>query len=94
MILSKRPRDDDSKDGFNKWPFMTTHTWAENPRGTWKLYVIFESDAPQNGTLFDLELVLHGTRKAPYAHQIPDGKKHSKLAVVKREHAGKNFIFE
>ena len=34
MILSKRPKDDDSKDGFNKWPFMTTHAWAENPRGS------------------------------------------------------------
>ena len=39
MILSSRPKDDDSKDGFTKWPFMTTHTWAENPRGKWLLEV-------------------------------------------------------
>ena len=39
MILSTRPKDDDSKDGFTKWPFMTTHTWAENPRGKWILEV-------------------------------------------------------
>ena len=32
MILSERPNDDDSQDGFTKWPFMTTHTWAEYPR--------------------------------------------------------------
>ena len=32
MILSERINDDDSQDGFTKWPFMTTHTWAENPR--------------------------------------------------------------
>lgn len=39
MILSRRPNDDDSRDGFTKWPFMTTHTWAEDPRGTWHLEV-------------------------------------------------------
>jgi proprotein convertase subtilisin/kexin type 2 len=26
MILSRRPKDADSKDGFTNWPFMTTHT--------------------------------------------------------------------
>ena len=39
MILSRRPNDDDRHDGFVKWPFMTTHTWGENPRGTWTLEV-------------------------------------------------------
>lgn len=62
MILSKRPKDDDSTDGFTKWPFMTTHAWAENPRGTWKLFVIFDSDEPQYGTLFEWTLMLHGTK--------------------------------
>uniref|UniRef100_A0A1I7XFR8 Neuroendocrine convertase 2 n=1 Tax=Heterorhabditis bacteriophora TaxID=37862 RepID=A0A1I7XFR8_HETBA len=33
MILSRRPKDDDAKDGFTNWPFMTTHTWGENPNG-------------------------------------------------------------
>ena len=41
MILSTRPNDDDSRDGFTKWPFMTTHTWAEYPRGKWTLEVYF-----------------------------------------------------
>lgn len=39
MILSKRQNDDDSRDGFSKWPFMTTHTWGEYPQGTWTLEV-------------------------------------------------------
>lgn len=39
MILSKRINDDDFRDGFIKWPFMTTHTWGEYPRGTWLLEV-------------------------------------------------------
>lgn len=39
MILSRRANDDDSRDGFTKWPFMTTHTWGEYPQGTWTLEV-------------------------------------------------------
>lgn len=39
MILSKRVNDDDHKDGFMRWPFMTTHTWGEYPQGVWTLEV-------------------------------------------------------
>lgn len=39
MILSRRTNDDDHRDGFTKWPFMTTHSWGEYPHGTWKLEV-------------------------------------------------------
>ena len=39
MILSSRPNDEDSHDGFTKWPFMSTHPWAEYPRGKWSLEV-------------------------------------------------------
>lgn len=42
MILSKRVNDDDHRDGFTKWPFMTTHTWGEYPQGTWTLEVCFD----------------------------------------------------
>lgn len=41
MILSRRVNDDDHRDGFTKWPFMTTHTWGEYPQGTWTLEVNF-----------------------------------------------------
>ena len=47
MILSERPNDDDAVDGFTKWPFMTTHTWAEYPRGKWTLEVVFINGPPQ-----------------------------------------------
>lgn len=40
MILSKRANDDDHRDGFTKWPFMTTHSWGEDPKGVWTLEVI------------------------------------------------------
>lgn len=44
MILSKRIHDDDYRDGFTKWPFMTTHTWGEYPQGTWLLEVSIKSN--------------------------------------------------
>ena len=69
MILSKRSRDDDARAGFTKWPFMTTQSWAENPRGRWKLFVILDSDEPQAGSLHEWSLLLHGTRKSPYVEQ-------------------------
>ena len=51
MILSERPNDDDSQDGFTKWPFMTTHTWAEYPRGRWTLEVTFIDGPAQQGSV-------------------------------------------
>jgi proprotein convertase subtilisin/kexin type 2 len=63
LILSRRPLDDDSVKGFHKWPFMTTHAWAERAQGTWTLEIRFDNDdnanAPltkqQNQTKFDKE---------------------------------------
>lgn len=61
LILSRRPLDDDSTRGFYKWPFMTTHAWAEKAQGQWTLEIRFDNDdnadAPltkqQNRTLSD-----------------------------------------
>lgn len=91
MILSPRPNDEDGHDGFTKWPFMTTHTWAEYPRGKWTLEVRFDSaqdkqDAAANkGFLKEWTLMLHGTRDPPYS-DLPVTDPHSKLAIVKKAH--------
>jgi len=85
MILSERINDDDSQDGFTKWPFMTTHTWAENPRGKWTLEVEFVKQEKQDGYIKEWTLLLHGTRDAPYT-SLPVTDPHSKLAVVKKAH--------
>jgi len=85
MILSERINDDDSQDGFTKWPFMTTHTWAENPRGKWTLEVEFVKGEKQEGFIKEWTLLLHGTRDAPYTN-LPVTDPHSKLAVVKKAH--------
>lgn len=84
ILLSRRPRDDDSKVGFDKWPFMTTHTWGEDPRGTWVLEVGFQSEEPQRGVLKEWTLMLHGTQSAPYIDQIVRDYQ-SKLAMSKKE---------
>ena len=45
MLLSKREQDDSSL-GFTNWPFMSVHTWGENPRGAgqtsgkWKVIIM------------------------------------------------------
>ncbi|CAO1425802.1 unnamed protein product [Diamesa serratosioi] len=85
MILSRRPNDDDRRDGFTKWPFMTTHTWGEYPKGIWLLEVSFNSQDPQTGWLKEWSLVLHGSKEAPYKALTPQSP-HSKLAIVKKAH--------
>lgn len=37
-LLAQRPMDN-SRSGFQKWPFMTVHSWGENPNGVWKIEV-------------------------------------------------------
>jgi proprotein convertase subtilisin/kexin type 2 len=88
MILSTRPNDDDSRDGFTKWPFMTTHTWAEYPRGKWTLEVRFNGKQVNEGFLKEWTLLLHGSREAPYT-DLPVTDPHSKLAIVKKAHEDK-----
>ncbi|XP_033102702.1 neuroendocrine convertase 2-like [Anneissia japonica] len=66
MLLSTRPRDDDNIVGFQSWPFMTTHTWGEDPIGEWTLEISMNGNPIQHGTLIAWTLVLHGTREAPY----------------------------
>lgn len=89
MILSQRPNDDEHKNGFTRWPFMTTHTWAETPRGVWTLRI--ENTPGKNsdydeGTFKEWTLVLHGTRDPPYHHQEATEDGHPKLFKVKRMH--------
>merc|ERR1740128_636990 len=85
MILSERPRDEDSQDGFTNWPFMTNHNWAEYPRGKWTPEIEFVAGPPQHGFIKEWTLLLHGTKEAPY-NNLPVTDPHSKLAVVKKAH--------
>jgi subtilisin-like proprotein convertase family protein len=82
------PRGEDlSDEGFMKWPFMTTHSWGEDPRGTWTLEINDEGDSRANhGMLREWGLVLHGTKdKPPYQRVKHPDKPRPTKAVPKRK---------
>ena len=66
LLLSSRVHDADRKDGFQRWPFMTTHTWGEDPEGEWVLEVAMADGSPNTAFVSEWTLVLHGTQVAPY----------------------------
>lgn len=82
ILLSTRPQDDDNKDGFQHWPFMTTHTWGEDPRGEWTLEVAMVDGSEHAATLTEWSLVLHGTQSAAY---IEEANSRSKCKVKVEE---------
>ena len=61
-LLSPRDRDSGSR-GFVAWPFMTVHSWGENPTGLWSLSV--KNNGDKTMTLISWRLVLHGTSSLP-----------------------------
>lgn len=70
ILLSTRVEDYDSEDGFRHWPFMTTHTWGEDPQGEWTLEVAMTPGSENTATLTEWTLVLHGTQEAPYIEDL------------------------
>ena len=69
ILLSERPGDSDVIDGFQRWPFMTSHTWGEDPRGEWVLEVAMVDGSPHTATLSEWTLVLHGTKEGTYIEE-------------------------
>jgi len=39
LIPSINRIHDNSRSGFNQWPFMSVHTWGESPQGNWQLEI-------------------------------------------------------
>lgn len=39
VTLLARRAHDNSRTGFNYWPFMSVHSWGETPFGIWKLEI-------------------------------------------------------
>ncbi|XP_035668240.1 furin-like isoform X3 [Branchiostoma floridae] len=60
-LLDHRSRDD-STSGFNEWDFMTTHTWDENPEGTWTLEI--NNMDRHAGMLKEWTLIMRGTSES------------------------------
>lgn len=71
------------QDGFDKWPFMTVHSWGEAPGGEWKFIVETRSQDHKRYTkvsLNALQLVLFGTKSAPPSVQSLPTTCHSECA--------------
>ncbi|XP_054160265.1 furin-like protease 1, isoforms 1/1-X/2 isoform X4 [Oppia nitens] len=77
-LLAQRPMDN-SRSGFQNWPFMSVHSWGENPNGEWRLEIHNEgryyiSNGLQSifGRAFLKEwtLVLYGTSVSPDRRQV------------------------
>ncbi|VDK80494.1 unnamed protein product [Litomosoides sigmodontis] len=66
QLLSVRRRDK-SPAGFQHWPFMSVHTWGENPRGIWQLDIEDQSMAKKTmkGIVSNITLILYGTKEEP-----------------------------
>ena len=69
-LLQQRSSDYHT-DGFHSWPFMTVHTWGEQPHGTWKF--VLETHSGSAASLDALRLVVFGTEQIPLAvRNVPE----------------------
>lgn len=62
VLLAHRALDN-SRAGFNHWPFMSVHSWGESPIGIWELEI--HNDGRLLANVTEWNLVLHGTSTNP-----------------------------
>lgn len=60
-LLAPRPLDKSLSGfaNFRTWPLMSTHTWGENPAGTWRL--VIRNDGDRTAFVRGWKLMLYGT---------------------------------
>ncbi|XP_064474546.1 furin-like protease 1, isoforms 1/1-X/2 isoform X2 [Ornithodoros turicata] len=63
-LLAQRALDN-SRSGFQAWPFMTVHSWGESPNGIWKLQVHNDGRYFGRASLKEWSLILYGTTEDP-----------------------------
>ncbi|XP_054285539.1 furin-like protease 1, isoforms 1/1-X/2 isoform X1 [Macrosteles quadrilineatus] len=63
-LLARRPHDI-SRAGFDSWPFMSVHTWGEQPFGVWQLDIHNEGRYLGRATLHEWALLFYGTETPP-----------------------------
>lgn len=83
-LLDARPQDY-SSSGYIDWPFMTTHSWGENPNGRWVLEI--HNDAyskwAANAKFFKWSLELYGIEFDPNSSSRDDSSSQNKYNVVR-----------
>ncbi|XP_044134869.1 proprotein convertase subtilisin/kexin type 4 [Bufo gargarizans] len=69
VLVALRPYDTSSA-GYKNWSFMSTHTWDENPQGTWTLELVNKGDYRNIGFLNSFVLFLYGTNEDLMARKV------------------------
>ena len=64
QLLDNRPHDF-SGSGFTNWPFMSVHSWGENPSGKWWLAIYNDAERGPDAKLYRWSLNLYGTSFDP-----------------------------
>jgi len=64
QLLDNRPHDI-SREGFNNWPFMSVHSWGENPSGRWRLEIYNDAKTGPDAKLYQWSLKFYGTSYDP-----------------------------
>ncbi|XP_055326516.1 furin-like protease 1 [Sitodiplosis mosellana] len=61
-LLTSRSHDN-SRSGFNQWPFMSVHTWGESPHGQWLLEIRNEGRYMGHAFLKGWSLIFYGSKQ-------------------------------
>ncbi|EPQ08085.1 Proprotein convertase subtilisin/kexin type 4 [Myotis brandtii] len=84
-LVAIRPYDV-SGQGYNKWIFMSTHFWDEDPQGLWTLGLENKGYYFNTGTLYRYTLLLYGTAEDMTVR--PPGPQVTSSACVQRDTEG------
>ncbi|XP_043910766.1 proprotein convertase subtilisin/kexin type 4 [Protopterus annectens] len=71
VLVGVRPFDA-SSEGYNKWEFMSSHFWDEDPQGVWMLEIKNKGYSKNTGFLSDFILQLYGTDEDMMARHMED----------------------
>jgi len=82
-LLAQRPMDN-SRAGFNHWPFMSVHTWGETPNGEWSLEIHNEARFVQGKRTSFLDRLMH-FRKSIIVIMHVDVSKRLKSWILSRK---------
>ncbi|XP_072402014.1 furin-like protease 1 isoform X1 [Diabrotica undecimpunctata] len=90
VLLAHRPHDN-SRAGFNEWPFMSVHSWGESPIGTWQLEI--HNDGRMLDEVRYWQLSLYGTATPPAADNPSTGESTNTIPDSFSEDILRNSIY-
>ncbi|KAF5387483.1 hypothetical protein D9757_006557 [Collybiopsis confluens] len=80
-VLGAMRENDEDKDGYPGWVFMTVKHWGENPIGTWKIQVSDQSNPNRTGSFLGWNMAFWGAAldalKPTPKYEVPSYEKES-----------------